>query len=60
MTLQKMRQRPAPSTIAASSSSLGSDRTNWRIRNTANGFASMPGTMSARCESTQPRRDISR
>ena len=43
MMLQNVRQRPAPSTSAASSSSFGSDSTNWRIRNTANGFTSIAG-----------------
>ena len=60
MMLQNVRQRPAPSTSAASSSSFGSDSTNWRIRNTANGFTSIAGTISERWESTQPNWLISR
>jgi hypothetical protein len=54
MTRRKMSHRFAPSRIAASSSSLGRLRKNWRMKNTPNADAAV-GTMIATSEFSQPR-----
>ena len=50
----RVRTRPAPSTLAASSRSAGIDRKNCRSRKTPNGVARL-GSASDASESTRPR-----